>query len=213
MIDVEIATLLTCVAGSTSLWLLKPTFLPISPAYIIVIGLVIFWNKIWMTIADFAVQTPWLGRILIISILGYLVFQLNILWDYKQPEQETDVSTEQSDSRYIENALKPLVFPARTTHTRFFPKKHSFSYSYLLVGVPVRWHGGVDSFLSVDLPTQPSFRKPWYRRAWFSISPVDYLERGCENLGLHGKLQSYLKTQVGYDSLTTRNLLRTRLIE
>ena len=33
------------------------------------------------------------------------------------------------------SGLKPLLFPARTTHRRLFPTPHSFSYSYLLAGI------------------------------------------------------------------------------
>ena len=47
--------------------------------------------------------------------------------------------------------LKPLLFPSRTSHMRLFPKNHSFSYSYLLVGIPVGWRGSTGSLISADL--------------------------------------------------------------
>ena len=92
--------------------------------------------------------------------------------------------------------LKPLVFPSRTSHTRLFPKKHSFSLSYLLVGVPIGWRGSVGAFLSVDEDeTEASRTAPWLR-GWFSVKAADYLYRGQDTRGLKGKLQSFLESQV-----------------
>ena len=90
---------------------------------------------------------------------------------------------------------KPLLFPCRTTHRRFFPKKHFFSYSYLLIGVPVGWQGSIGSLLSVDLDTngQDSF---WRARTWFSIDGTDYLHRDTGSRSLRGKLEQFLKTKV-----------------
>lgn len=97
-------------------------------------------------------------------------------------------------------AMRPLVFPCRTTHTRIFPKKHSFSYSYLLVGIPVGWQGAVGSFLSADLgslPSQtPNLRPP--AKPWFTVEAKDHLSRGTHIDGLRGKLEAYLKSEVGF---------------
>ena len=91
--------------------------------------------------------------------------------------------------------LKPLVFPSRTSHARVFPKKHSFSFSYLLVGVPIGWQGSAGSFLSVD--ENGTARVAAFRRgAWLSVKAADYLHRGYDPRGLKGKLESFLKTQV-----------------
>jgi hypothetical protein len=96
-------------------------------------------------------------------------------------------------------AMRPLVFPCRTTHTRIFPKKHSFSYSYLLVGIPVGWQGSVGSFLSADLESMPR-QTPNPRPAakpWFTVEAEDHLSRGTHIDGLRGKLEAYLKSEVG----------------
>ncbi|KAK3301355.1 uncharacterized protein B0H64DRAFT_370485 [Chaetomium fimeti] len=69
---------------------------------------------------------------------------------------------------------KVLLFPCWTSHSRLFPKKHSFSYPYLLVGIPVGFEGSV---------------------GWFTIDAGDYLERGKSELGLRGKLDEYLWSQ------------------
>lgn len=66
-----------------------------------------------------------------------------------------------------------------------FPQKHSFSYSYLFVGVPVGMVGRSGQALSVD-GSPPS---------WFNIRARDYLFRGGEGLSLSKKLQTYLERQ------------------
>ncbi|KAI1325154.1 hypothetical protein F5Y16DRAFT_411631 [Xylariaceae sp. FL0255] len=83
---------------------------------------------------------------------------------------------------------KPLLFPCQTTHTRLFPKKHSFVYSYLMVGVPIGWSGSVGSMVSVAEAGQ-SFN------TWYRIDPSDYLSRGNSHLGLRGKLDAFLTSQ------------------
>lgn len=96
---------------------------------------------------------------------------------------------------------KVLLFPCRASHSRLFPKKHSFSYSYLTVGIPVGFEGSVGGMVSVGgrgksgLSSWFSFAS-WAPRAWFSIYPGDYLGRGNSGLGLREKLDEYLRTQV-----------------
>ncbi|EME46331.1 hypothetical protein DOTSEDRAFT_70354 [Dothistroma septosporum NZE10] len=86
----------------------------------------------------------------------------------------------------IEEALlPPLLITSRTTHSRLFPEKHAFSYSYLFVGIPVGLEGSVGGLLSVDSP------KP----AWFDVRSKDYLARGQDQLGLGERLKRYLHTQ------------------
>ncbi len=93
-----------------------------------------------------------------------------------------------------QNQLRPLVFPCRTSHTRMSPKSHSFSYSYLFVGVPVGWRGTMGKLLSADMKSLPwKGRSP---RSWLSVESADHLERGDHIHGLRGKLESYLKIQV-----------------
>ena len=97
--------------------------------------------------------------------------------------------------------LEPLIFPCRTTHTRLFPKKHSFSYSYLYVGIPVGWRGSVRTLLSADIEALSCAnddhvgRPRREKRAWLSVEATDYLNRGGAHLGLQGKLHEYLVSQ------------------
>ncbi len=105
-------------------------------------------------------------------------------------------------------AATPLIFPCRTAHTRMFPKKHSFSYSYLFTGIPIGWQGSVGSFLSADLESLPTkTRKSWLaKKSWFSVEAEDHLSRGIAVDGLKGKLEAYLKSQVGESRLTRLNV-------
>lgn len=84
---------------------------------------------------------------------------------------------------------RPMLFPCRTTHSRMFPEKHSFGYSYLYVGVPVGWRGCSGSMLSVDTPKGA-------KRGWFHVQASDFLERGGDDQTLDAKLSLYLNSQV-----------------
>ena len=90
-------------------------------------------------------------------------------------------------------SLVPLLLPCRTTHTRIFPRKHSFSYSYLFVGIPIGWQGSAGSLLSADMKLP---NNKWGKSTWFSVDSADYLQRGNGAQGLRGKLDDYLRTQV-----------------
>ncbi|TVY33195.1 hypothetical protein LSUB1_G008058 [Lachnellula subtilissima] len=100
---------------------------------------------------------------------------------------------------------KPMFFPCRTAHTRMFPTKHSFSYSYLLAGIPVGWGGSAGGILSSDVENKPT---SWCRKvfslkpysSWFTVNGDDYFERGHVKGGLKEKLQNYLHNQ-GIDPL------------
>ena len=79
----------------------------------------------------------------------------------------------------------PYLLPCRTTHTRLFPQKHAFGYSYLQVAIPVGWKGCIGWLLAVDSPA----------RAWFAVRAGDYLDRGKDDIGLKAKLDAFLRTQ------------------
>ena len=91
--------------------------------------------------------------------------------------------------------LRPLIFAANTSHTRLFPRHHSFKYSYLLAGVPIDWRGTIGILVSSDLPGPTR----WWRDAWFSVHPEDYLfytrtstSSGSKPPSLREKLNAYL---------------------
>lgn len=128
----------------------------------------------------------------IISLALLIVtFLISVLF-FKSRGNKDDIWTNNENS---EKHCRPFLFPCRTTHARMFPRKHSFAYSYLLVGVPV---GPKDDsclslpMLTVDPCSSPRVSK---RKGWFHIQGSDYLERG-HNMDLKGKLTQYLRSQV-----------------
>lgn len=89
---------------------------------------------------------------------------------------------------------KVLLFPCKTTHSRIFSRRHSFAYSYLVAGIPVGWEG-----VSGGLVSSSSRNLSWLsltNTCWFKVDPADHLERGDAHLGLRGKLDAYLKSEV-----------------
>ncbi|KAI7158288.1 DUF1365-domain-containing protein [Hortaea werneckii] len=89
------------------------------------------------------------------------------------------------EQRIEDQVLPPLLLASKTTHSRLFPQKHSFAYSYLLVGVPIGMQGRISNMLSVDSQ----------HFGWFVVDSADYLSRGNAHLSLSEKLKRYLHTQ------------------
>jgi hypothetical protein len=81
----------------------------------------------------------------------------------------------------------PVILPCRTTHSRFFPEKHSFSYSYLQVSIPVEFEGRCGNLVSVGEVK---------RNAWLHVQASDYLDRSSKETNLKVKLTEYLLSQV-----------------
>ncbi|KAG9247758.1 hypothetical protein BJ878DRAFT_141618 [Calycina marina] len=91
-------------------------------------------------------------------------------------------------------SAEPMLFPCKTSHTRMFPTKHNFDYSYFLAGIPVGWKGTVGGVLAADVGDKTS----WFsskRGAWWTVNGDDYLARGHHPDGLQGKMHDYLHTQ------------------
>jgi Protein of unknown function (DUF1365) len=90
------------------------------------------------------------------------------------------------------DCTKPLILRCRTSHTRMFPKRHTFSYRYLQVSVPVGFNGSCSRLLSVGQDSTP---------ALFRVDARDYLIRDSKRATLEGKLEEYLESQVGVSLL------------
>ncbi|QMW25960.1 hypothetical protein G4B84_001205 [Aspergillus flavus NRRL3357] len=92
---------------------------------------------------------------------------------------------------------KPLLFPARLTHTRRFPEteRYNYWYDYFLIGIPVGLRGRVGNLLSIDSLPQ---RERLWEKCWFTIDPTYYLDRGSGDRSLEEKLHVFLKS-VGED--------------
>ncbi|KAJ5606800.1 hypothetical protein N7537_003419 [Penicillium hordei] len=117
-----------------------------------------------------------------VSVVAYVQRNL-ILW----PEEDSE----------IERTLlgRPLLFPARLTHSRMFPEKYNYWINYFLVGIPVGLRGRVGSVISIDSgepgPSSPpksslrSFVNMMFGKLlWFTVDTDLYLHRGDGHLGL-----------------------------
>lgn len=98
------------------------------------------------------------------------------------------------DDRNYDGPSLPYLIPSRTTHTRLTPKRHSFGYSYLLVGIPVEWQGNANGMVAVDAGKKSRYLGS--HRAWYNVKSDEYLERGTSHHGLRGKLNDFLRSQV-----------------
>jgi hypothetical protein len=122
------------------------------------------------------IRSPYLWCAVII-FFWTITYMRRRIWDPRD-----DATTSYSPCR-------PFILPGRISHTRLFPKFHTFSYPYLMVGVPVRscqsnW------LLSID-----SANKNWWKRGWLRVEPQDHLGRGDEK-SLDLKLDHFLQSQV-----------------
>ena len=87
-----------------------------------------------------------------------------------------------------------------------FPKKHSFAYSYLVVGIPVGWEGYAGGVITVGAKSESGLSSwfsltPRLRKGWYNVDAGDYLARGNSERGLRGKLDDYLRAEVGLGAL------------
>ncbi|GAB7341773.1 hypothetical protein MBLNU457_g0105t1 [Dothideomycetes sp. NU457] len=131
----------------------------------------------------------------------YAIMGLSVLFStaivLRGDPPQKPVETKTTPKSVDEHLLPPLLIPGRTTHTRLFPKKHSFSYSYFYVGIPVGWKGRAGSSLSADVDLLPLDDR---RYGWFHVDAADYLTRGDHPDGLEGKLRQYLRSEGIADS-------------
>ncbi|KAF1739142.1 hypothetical protein CRV24_001074 [Beauveria bassiana] len=98
--------------------------------------------------------------------------------------------------RWTESAGSFFI-PSRTTHTRFFPKKHSFAYSYLTVGIPVGLRAEINGILSIDPPSERAVRGwwTWLKSPLYEVDGASHLARGRDEGGLREKLNKFLVSQ------------------
>ena len=134
--------------------------------------------------------TPSEVSILLIPLLVFNCIQTLFLYKIK------DTRTGPTFGDQSPSALKPFIFPASTSHTRFFPRHHTFRYSYFLVGVPVGWRGRINNLLACDDPRSTS----WWNDPWLSVHAEDYLfytrlSPGSQAPSLREKLDAYLRSE------------------
>ena len=139
-----------------------------------------------------------------VSLLSTLVF-----WKQYFQSPHIDLGKpRQAGGKLEQSSYPPLIFPCRTTHTRLFPAKHAFSYSYLYVGIPIGWRGDIGTIPAADRRSAYS-QCPEGQGAWFSVEAEDYLQRGGHADGLRGKLYDYLAAQGVQQEKYPRALLVT----
>lgn len=156
--------------------------------------LIVVFARNWAAIRQIITETL---NITIVIDLAKISFGLFTLFQTCRYTQGLKRNASASDPFFS----KPMLFPGKTAHTRLFPSKHSFSYTYLMVGIPVGWRGIRGGLVSCDVPDSDSH---WFWRlfsirppgAWFRVSGDDYLGRGHAEGGLREKLDIYLRTQV-----------------
>jgi len=82
-------------------------------------------------------------------------------------------------------------YPCQTTHSRYFPIRHSFLYNYLLVGVPINDAPTLQDSRLFNVVDPGATSSAW---SLFSIHPKDYLSRG--DAKLKDKLSLFLQKHV-----------------
>lgn len=157
----------------------------------------------WTTVGHWLLHltTPELGVLFtfITSLASiFLIRAFGIPTTLRSNDEPT--ATKSQRNQFPSSQMRPLLFPCRTTHTRMFPKKHSFSYSYLFVGIPVDWQGSIRSVLSASIGNvcrryQEPGRERKEEKTWFTVEADDYLDRGNAHLGLQGNLHAYLRSE------------------
>lgn len=173
----------------------------------ILVGDVTWWQDLSLTLFLHASYTLWAGLwslprihnwisanysddamqvyVLVFSMLGVCGLCAGGIVQRGSHLDEREARVRKREAPIEEALLPPLLVPSKTTHSRMFPQKNSFEYSYLFVGVPVGMTGRSSKALSVD-GSPPS---------WFNIRASDYLFRGSKDLSLAEKLQVYLERQ------------------
>ncbi|CAD0090756.1 unnamed protein product [Aureobasidium mustum] len=131
-------------------------------------------------------------RFMELQVFAFLVLLMTFagLIAWRGEVEPRQAIVEQENESSVEQLIPPLLLPGRTTHSRMFPQKHSFAYSYFSVGVPVSFKGCAGSMLSTNLEMLPPSQR---RKGWFNVDASDYLYRGGEERGLEARLRCYLR--------------------
>lgn len=81
--------------------------------------------------------------------------------------------------------LEPIFFYYRINHTHLFPRRHSFAYSVLEVGIPLSFKGSIGRLFSFNRSNCRSDK--W---TIFGVDSRDYLR--CGNETLEDKMGAFL---------------------
>jgi len=86
---------------------------------------------------------------------------------------------------------RPVLFSCRITHSGLLPGGQALGYSRYFIGVPVGRSGVASRMVSVDRQAESMGR-------CFAVDAADHFAQGHEHLGLRGKLDSFLESEVSY---------------
>ncbi|KAK2681052.1 Protein of unknown function DUF1365 [Fusarium oxysporum f. sp. vasinfectum] len=90
----------------------------------------------------------------------------------------------------------PLLIPGRITHHRLYLQKHSFSYPYLMFGIPIEVSDNANGIIFANVHDPWSwFTQLFGLTALFDVCPADHLQRLRSDNGLGGKLDAYLESE------------------
>lgn len=163
----------------------------------------LFYLALWIEWVVITITLATRSQLGLSQVITYLTFAVALLTTWtllRSASLGSALSSQDDRSKEAKILGKPYLIPCRTAHSRSIPKKHSFSYSYLTVGIPVGFKGDIDGLLSAE-PEPPTISSwlPYLfsSRSWFEVCTEDHLERGNSGGGLRGKLDRYLMTQVG----------------
>ncbi|KAL8910450.1 MAG: hypothetical protein Q9171_004244 [Xanthocarpia ochracea] len=133
-----------------------------------------FRRELWSAVKNLPVRVPWLTKTVLNAILSYGLVSRGKGSRKGHFRENADVFFDKPGQVSYGYVMKPLLFPSKTSHTRLFPKKHSFTYSYLLVGIPVGWRVVADlGFISNSLLEDKLIRRgnPGFPHAYLVTAP------------------------------------------
>ncbi|OAG11695.1 uncharacterized protein CC84DRAFT_1107391 [Paraphaeosphaeria sporulosa] len=148
--------------------------------------------RTWTLIGKDKQSTATTGAATIVALaaLGYIFKESN---NYSREKQSEPLP--KGTRPWSVDHAGSFVIPCHTTHSRIFPKKHSFGYDYLLCGFPIVPVGTTPEGIDITDGSDHILGK-W----WLQIKAEDYLTRGQAALGFYGKLKVYLREKGVKDS-------------
>lgn len=176
-------------AAATTLWLGSLLYLDsnhrssaIKEAFTIA-GLCLFSARHELPVA--AASLSWVVAVISTSLAVLLYFCSRspklLSYTIPRPPRETRLHSE------------PVFLRCRTHHTRFFPIRHSFAYSVLQCGIPLKFQSSIGRLFSFNNGHDENgvIDKSW---SLFGIDSRDYLRRGNE--AMEDKMKAFLSENV-----------------
>ena len=126
--------------------------------------------------------------LILLLITFLLVALVLLLTSTHRRKVDSGIKTVESTSNHGVEILQTQIIRCKISHSRLFPVKHQFTYSYLSVGMPVRTPNS-NWLLSIDVQN-------WWRRGWLHVTGNDHLHRLSHETTVLDKLNHYLRQQV-----------------